>query len=162
VNGPFRAALVIYFPVLAAYILPALFLLPVGVTFTLLAIFDPTLPLSSAAAYDLWIIGPLAAAVVVLLIGRLLVSFYQRGNSSRISFVAIWGTFTAALFTALWFGVVILTSIGASETPPSIFLRMTALGAASLTLAAQVFVIPWLLFTCRRFLPMNKEFSHAN
>lgn len=161
-NGPVKAALVIYFPVLAAFILPALFLLPVGVTFTLLAIFDPTLPLSSAATYDLWIIGPLAAAVVVFVIGRMAVSCYQHGISSRIILIAIWGSFTAALFAALWFGVIILTSIGASETPPEIFLRMTALGAASLTLAAQVFVIPWLLFACRKFLPMKREFGHAN
>jgi hypothetical protein len=57
--------------------------------------------------------------------------------------------------------MVILTSIGASETPPTIFLQMTALGAASLTLAAQVFVIPWLLFACRKCLPTKSEFSLA-
>jgi hypothetical protein len=91
----------------------------------------------------------------------MLVSFYQRGNTSRIVFIAIWGSFTAALFAALWFGVTILTSIGASETPPYIFLRMTALGAAGLTLAGQVFVIPWLLFACRKILPMKRDFDHA-
>ena len=154
-NGLLKTTIAIYLPVLAAYILPALFLLPVGVTFTLLAIFDPTLPLSSAATYDLWIIGPLTAAVVVFLIGRMLVSFYQRRYSSRIIFMAMWGSFTAALFAALWFGVIILTSIGATETPPDVFLRITACGAAGLTLCAQVFVIPWLLFTCRRMLPIK-------
>jgi len=151
-NGLLKTTLVIYLPVLAAYILPALFLLPVGVTFTLLAIFDPTLPLSSAATYDLWIIGPLTAAVVVFLIGRRLVSSYQHGYSPRIFLIAVWGWFTTALFAALWFGVIILTSIGATETPPDVFLRITAFGAAGLTLCAQVFVIPWLLFTCRREL----------
>lgn len=160
-NSPLKSAFVIYFPVLAAYILPALFLLPVGVTFTLLAIFDPTLPLSSAATYNLWIIGPLAAAVGVFLIGRGLISLYRHGSSSRMIIIAIWGLFMVSLFAALWFGVVILTSIGASETPPYIFLRMTALGAAGLTLAAQVFVIPWLLFACRKILPMKRDFDHA-
>lgn len=154
-NSLLKTTIVIYLPVLAAYILPALFLLPVGVTFTLLAIFDPTLPLSSAATYDLWIIGPLTAAVVVILIGRMLVSSYQHGYSPRIFLIAVWGWFTTALFAALWFGVIILTSIGATETPPDVFLRITAFGAAGLTLCAQVFVIPWLLFTGRRMLPIK-------
>lgn len=154
-NSLLKATIVIYLPVLAAYILPALFLLPVGVTFTLLAIFDPTLPLSSAATYDLWIIGPLTAAVVVILIGRLSVSSYQHGYSPRIILITMWGWFTTALFAALWFGVIILTSIGAAETPPDVFLHLTASGAVGLTLCAQVFVIPWLLISCRRMLPIK-------
>jgi hypothetical protein len=160
VISPSKASLVIYLPVLAAYFIPAFFLLPVGVTFSLLAIFDPTVTFAQAVSYDLWIIGPLAAAVGVFLIDRGLISFYLRGFSSRIIIIAIWGSFMVALFAAIWFGVVILTSIGASETPPYIFLRMTALGAAGLTLAAQVIVIPWLLFACRKFLPMKRDFDH--
>lgn len=159
--SPSKASFVIYLPVLAAYFMPAFFLLPVGVIFSLLAIFDQTVTFAQAVSYDLWIIGPLAAAVGVFLIGQELISLYRRGSSSRMIIIAIWGLFMVALFAALWFGVVILTSIGASETPPIIFLQMTALVAASLTLAAQVFVIPWLLFACRKLLPMNKEFSHA-
>jgi hypothetical protein len=159
--SPSTASLVIYCPVLTAYLLPAFFLLPVGVTISLLAIFDPTVTFAQAVSYDLWIIGPLAAAIGVFFVGRGLVSFYLRGYSPRMIIIAIWGSFMAALFAALWPGVVILTSIGASETPPAIFLKMTALGAASLTLAAQIFVIPWLLFAGRRFLQINKEFSHA-
>ncbi len=160
--SPSTTSLVIYLPVLTAYVFPAVFLLPVGVTISLLAIFDPTVTFAQAVSYDLWIIGPLAAAIGVFFVGRGLVSFYLRGYSPRIFIIiAIWGSFAVALFAALWFGVVILTSIGASETPPTIFLQMTALVATSLTLAAQVFMIPWLLFACRKFLPINKEFSHA-
>ena len=159
--SPSKASLVIYCPVLIAYFIPAFFLLPVGVTFSLLAIFDPAVTFAQTVSYDLWIIGPLAAAVGVFFVGRGLVSFYQRGFSPKMILIAIWGSFMVALFAALWFGMVILTSIGASETPPTIFLQMTALGAASLTLAAQVFVIPWLLFACRKFLPTKREFSLA-
>jgi hypothetical protein len=159
--SPSKASLVIYLPVLAAYFMPAFFLLPVGVTFSLLAIFDPTVTFAQAVSYDLWIIGPLAAAVGVFLIGRRLVSLYQREFFPWMIIIAIWGLFMVALFAALWLGAVILTSIGASETPPYIFPRMTAIGAAGLTLSAQVFVIPWLLFACRKFLPAKSEFSHA-
>jgi len=161
VVSPSKVSLVIYLPVLAVYMIPALFLIPVAVTYSLLAIFDPTVTFTQALAYDLWIIVPIAAAAVVFFVGQGLVSLYQRGFSPRIIVIAIWGLFTVTLFSALWFGVIILTSIGASETPPYIFLRITGLGAAGLTLAGQVFVIPWLIFTCRKFLPMKTEVGDA-
>jgi hypothetical protein len=161
VVSPSKVSLVICLPVLAAYLIPAIFLLPVGVTFSLLAIFDPTVTFTQALSYDLWIIVLIAAAAVVFFVGRGLVSFYQRGLSPRVIVIAIWGLFTVTLFFALWFGVIILTSIGASETPPYIFLRITGLGAVGLTLAGQVFVIPWLFFTCRKLLPMKTEVGDA-
>lgn len=160
--SPSKVSFVIYLPVLAAYIIPALFLLPVGVTFSLLAIFDPTVTITQALSYDLWIIVPIAAAAFVFFAGRGLVSLSQRGFSPRVIVITIWGLFTITLFSALWIGVIILTSIGASETPLHIFLRITGFGAAGLTLAGQVFVIPWLIFTCRKFLPMKTEVGDAN
>lgn len=156
-NSSSKVTLIIFLPVIAAYILPALFLLPVGVTFTLIAIADPTLPFSSAASFDKWIIGPIVAAMIVFYLGRMLVSFYQRGFFPRPMLIAIWGLFTTTLFAALWFGVSILTSIGATETPLPIFLRKTACGAAGLTLFAQFLVIPWLVFIYQKVFSGDKR-----
>ncbi len=119
--SPSKVSFVIYLPVLAAYIIPALFLLPVGVTFSLLAIFDPTVTITQALSYDLWIIVPIAAAAFVFFAGRGLVSLSQRGFSPRVIVITIWGLFTITLFSALWIGVIILTSIGASENSATHF-----------------------------------------
>ena len=135
----------IFAPVLIAFLLPALFLMPTGVLFTLIALFDPTVTISDAISYDMWIIGPVLAALGVFIIGIGLNSLHLRSNSSRSAWLATWAIFSIALFFALWIGTTIITSIGASETPPHVFLKMTALIAAGLTLLGQILVIPWLI-----------------
>lgn len=144
-----KFSLFVFAPVLITFFLPALFLLPAGVLFTLIAVLDPTIPVSSAVTYDMWIIGPVLAAFGVFFMGRVLYSRYLRGRSHRSVWGSIWGVFSVTLFLAIWIVITILTSIGASETPSSIFLSLTALIAAGVILLAQALVIPWLIFVSR-------------
>ena len=143
-NPTSKFSLLVFAPVLIAFLLPALFLLPTGVLLTLLAIFDPTVPSSSAASYDMWIFGPVAAAFGLFLAGRWLHALFQRGRSPRAAWIVIWAVFSFALFIAIWVGFSVLSSVGASDTRVHIFLSWTALIAAGLTLLAQPLVILWL------------------
>jgi len=147
-----KFSLLVFAPVLLAFLLPAMFLLPTGVLFTLLAIFDPTVPFSSAASYDMWIFGPVAAAFGLFLAGRWLHALFQRGRSPRAAWIVIWAVFSFALFIAIWVGFSVLSSVGASDTRVHIFLSWTALIAAGLTLLAQPLVILWL-YAVSRMLP---------
>ena len=144
-----KFSVIAFAPVLIAFLLPALFLLPSGVLLTLIAFSDPTVPLSSAASFDLWIMGPIAAAFGLFIAGRGLYSLHLREHSARVAWMATWAVFSVALFLANWIGLTILTSIGASDTPEHTFLCMTAIFAAGLTLLAQAFVIPWLIVVSR-------------
>ena len=72
-------------------------------------------------------------------------SLHLRSNSSRSAWLGTWAVFSIALFFAVWIGTTLITSIGASETPPLVFLKMTALITTGLTLLGQILVIPWLI-----------------
>jgi len=142
-------SLLVFAPVLVAFLLPALFLLPSGVLFTLLAVVDPTVPLSGAVSYDMWIIGPVAAAICLFLVGKRLHSSSLRRRSPRAAWAVIWVVFSAALFIAIWIGLSVLTSVGASDMTAALFVTWTASMAAGLTLLAQALVIPWLYAVSR-------------
>jgi len=146
-----KFSLIVFAPVLIAFLIPASFLLPVGVLLTLIAIFDPTIPLSSAATYNLWIIGPALAALGLYFVGRGLYSLHLRRWSHRAIWLATWVIYSVLLFLAIWIGFAILVSVGASDKPIRIFLSLTALFAAGLTLLAQAFVVPWLIAVSRMF-----------
>jgi hypothetical protein len=144
-----RFSIMVFAPVLVAFLLPPMFLLPGGVLLVLIAMFDPTVPFSGAASYSIWVIGPVVTAFGIFLAGRWLHPFYMRAPSASVAWVVIWALFSAELFIAAWLGVAVLTSLGASETPLHIFLSTTALGAALLTLLAQLIAIPWLYAVSR-------------
>ena len=144
-----KFSLLVFAPVLVTFLLPVLFLLPTGVLLTLIAMLDPTISLSSAASYCMWIIGPILAAISLFFIGRGLYSPRRRGRSPRSIWLATWAVFSVALFLAIWVGVTGLTSIGASETPSHIFLRVTDFIAAGLTLLSQALEVPWLVVVLR-------------
>jgi len=139
-----KFSLVVFAPVLAAFLLPALFLLPAGFLMTLLAIFDSAGSFSGIPGYDLWIIAPVAAACILFVAGRGLPSLHHRGWSLKAAWTVTWVVFSTVLFLAFWFGMTVISSIGASDKPVHIFLAWTAIFAAGLTGMAQLLVIPWL------------------
>jgi hypothetical protein len=57
-----------------------------------------------------------------------------------------------AAFVAVWFGLTVLTSVGASDHPTTDFLCWTSLVAAALTLLAQALLVPWLIAVSRVWL----------
>ena len=147
-----KFSLLVYAPVLIALLLLALFLLPASVLITLISIFDPTVPFSTAISYGIWVIAPIVAVVSLFLFGRWLHVYSLGGHSSRIVWAIIWVVFSLALFIVIWMVLSILSSIGASDTPARTFFGRTALIAAILTLPSQVFMIPWL-YAVSRILP---------
>jgi hypothetical protein len=144
-----KFSLVVFAPVLAAFLLPALFLLPAGILLSLLDIFDSAGSFSGIPGYDLWIIAPVAAACILFLAGRELFFFHHRGFSPSATWTVTWLVFSTVLCLAFWFGVTVLSSIGASDKPLHIFLAWTAIFAAGLTGMAQLLVIPWLYIVSR-------------
>lgn len=155
-----KFSVIVFAPVLIAFLLPALFHLPGGVLLTLIAFIDPTFSFSDSAAYNMWILGPVTADFGLFLAGRGLYSLHRRARSARVAWMATWAVFSVALFLANWVGVTILTSIGASDTPEHTFLCMTAIFAAGLTLLAQALVIPWLSVVSR-ILPRSNAIDSA-
>ena len=140
-----KFSLLVFAPVLVTFLLPDLFLLPTGILLILITIFDPTVSISDVISFNMWVIGPVLAAFGLFLAGKGLHSHHLRGRSPRVAWMVTWIVFSSALFLAFWIGVIMLTSIGATETPAHIFLGFTALMAAGMTMLAQAFVIPWLV-----------------
>lgn len=58
-----RFSLLVFAPVLIAFLLPAAFLLPVSVVLTSFTLSGLSISLSSAFSYDMWIIGPILEPV---------------------------------------------------------------------------------------------------
>jgi len=144
-----KFSLLVFAPVLMAFLLPASLLLPVGGLIILGAIFDPAVSFTGALSYNLWVIGPVTTACGLSLIRIWRYSFYRCARSIRSAWTVIWSVFTIALIITIWFGVSVLTSIGASDKPLSIFPSWTALLTVLLTLLAQMLAIPWLYAVSR-------------
>jgi hypothetical protein len=149
VNTASRFSFFVFSPVLITFLAPTLFLLPGGVLFALIAISDPTVALYSAFSYNLWIIGPVILSITIFLAGRGLYFLLLNRSAPFLIWLSTWIILSSMLFLALWFDMIILTSVGASETPTHIFLGMTGFLAAGLTLLSQVFLIPWLVMINR-------------
>lgn len=139
----------VFAPLLLAFLLPALSLLPSGVLVTLLGIFDPTTSVSEGLGYQAWVCGPIVAAVGLFLAGIWFHALYLRRRSRKTVWVIIWVVFSVALFAAAWLGISLLTSIGASDYPAGDFFQWTASAAALLTVACQPGVGLWLFVSAR-------------
>lgn len=139
----------VFAPLLIAFLLPALPLLPSGVLVALFIIFDPTISVSEGVGYHAWVCGPIVAAVVLFLSGMWFHSLYLRGRSRKTVWIIIWVVFSVALFAAAWLGISLLTSIGASDYPADEFFQWTASVAALLTVACQPGVGLWLFVSAR-------------
>jgi hypothetical protein len=149
VNTASRFSFFVFSPVLITFLAPTLFLLPGGVLFALIAIADPTVALYSAFSYNLWIIGPVILSITLFIAGRGLYFLLLLGRSPLMVWLITWISLSLMLFLALWIDMIILTSVGATETPVHIFLGLTALLAAGLTFLSQVLLIPWLVMINR-------------
>jgi hypothetical protein len=143
-------SLIVFAPVLIAFLLPSVFLVPSGLLVSLLALLDPTISLSEAASYNLWAFGPTWVALALFFTGRGLHSLHKRQRSPYTVWLVTWIIISLMLFLAIWLWVTLITSIGASDMPEQVFLGFTAKVAAGLTLLAQALVIPWLVAVSRK------------
>jgi hypothetical protein len=151
-KSKFGFSIIVFAPLLLAFLLPALSLLPSGILVTLFSIFDPAISVSEGVGYIAWVCSPILAAVGLFLTGMWFHSLYLRGRSRKTVWIAIWIVFSVALFAAAWLGISLLTSIGASDYPADEFFQWTASVAALLTVACQPGVVLWL-FVSSRILP---------
>jgi hypothetical protein len=145
----FGFSILVFSPLLIAFLLPALLLLPAGILLALISVLDPTISIPEGVGYNAWVCSPIVTAVGLFLAGIWFHSLYVRGRSPKMVWTAIWAVFSVALFVAAWLGVSILTSIGASDYPANRFLQWTASVAALLTLALQPAVGLWLFVSSR-------------
>lgn len=106
----FGFSALVFAPLLIAFLLLALFLLPAGFLLTVISVFDPTISLSDGVGFNAWVFSPMAAAFVLFLTGMGFHSLYIRGRSRKTVWIAIWLVFSVALFVAAWLGISILTS----------------------------------------------------
>ena len=148
-KAAFGFSVILFAPLLIAFLLPALLLLPSGILVTLFSIFDPTISVSEGVGYIVWVCSPIVAAAGLLLTGMWFHSLYLRGRSRKTIWITIWAVFSVALFAAAWLGISLLTSIGASDYPADEFFRWTASVAALLTVACQPGVGLWLFVSAR-------------
>jgi hypothetical protein len=158
-----RFSLLIFAPVLVAFLLPTWFLVPTAVLFTLSAIADPTVSLASIASFDMWAVGPILAALGLFFAGRALHGLHLCGRSRAAAWIATWAVCSAAAFVAVWFGLTVLTSVGASDHPIPAFLCWTALVAAALALLAQALLVPWLIAVSKVWIwvQTRERIAHA-
>jgi hypothetical protein len=145
----FRFSILVFAPLLVAFLLPAFHLLPSGILMILISIFDPTIAVSEGFGYNAWVCSPILAAVGLFLTGMWFHSLYLRERSRKTVWITIWVVFSFALFAAAWLGISLLTSIGASDYPADEFFQWTASVAALLTVACQPGVVLWLFVSSR-------------
>jgi hypothetical protein len=139
-----RFSLLVFAPLYVAFLTPALLLLPTGVLVTLISMLDARVPVIEAAGYGVWVLGPIVAALGLLVTGIRLHPLWVRGRSHTVAWTVIWVVFSISLFVAMWFGTTIVTSIGASDYETGEFLRWTTAVAVLITLALQPGVGLWL------------------
>jgi hypothetical protein len=147
-----RFSLLVFAPVLVAFLLPTWFLVPNAVLFTVSGIADPTISLASIVSFDMWAVGPVLAVLGLFLAGRALYRLNLCDHFRPGAWIATWAVGSAAGFVAKWFGLTVFTSLGASDHTTADFLCMTALVAAALTPLAQVLLVPWLIAVSRMWI----------
>ena len=158
-----RFSLLVFAPVLVAFLLPTWFLVPNAVLFTLSGIADPTVSLASIVSVDMWAVGPVLAVLGLFFAGKALHRLHLRDHSRAAAWIATWAVCSVAAFVAVGFGLTVFTSLGASDHPIADFLRLTALVAAALTLLAQALLVPWLIAVSKVWIwvQTRKRIAHA-
>lgn len=154
-----RSSLLVFGPLYAALLLFTLLLLPTSLLLTSIGLLDAKVSLSEVSGHGAWALGPVLVGIGLLLVGAWLYPLYARGYSSPAAWAGVWAVFSIALFGVTWFGIIVLTSLGASDYPSGAFLRWTLTVAALLTLALQPGV--WLWLTLSRRILRSVEPTHS-
>jgi hypothetical protein len=155
IKPAFKFSLLVFSPLLLAFLIPSACLVPSAALLFLIGIFDPATSLTDSASYLAWVYAPVLAAAILFLVGTGLHALHRRGMLRKAFWAAVWAVFTIALFLAAWFGIFLLGSIGASDKPIDQYLKYTALTAAIFTLLCQPGVGLWLYFAGRNLQKQN-------
>jgi hypothetical protein len=140
-----RYSLLLFAPLVVLLLIPVPCLGSECLLLTAIHFSDPSsLDPRGLAGFCAWGLGPLPAAAVIFALG--LAGFRLTGGTrpQRIGRLAVWAMFTLTALSVAWYGIILVTSIGASETPPMKFLGITFLMALGVIVLGQPLVLLWL------------------
>jgi hypothetical protein len=143
-------SLLLFSPVLLLLLLPVPCLGSECILLTLIQLADPSqLEPGGLTGFCAWALGPLLAAAVIFALG--LTGYHLTGKDCprRIDWVGTWALFCLTAFGVAWYAIILVTSIGASETPPEKFLAITALMALTVITLGQPLILLWLFLVSR-------------
>jgi hypothetical protein len=140
-----RYSLLLFAPLIVLLLIPVPCLGSECLLLTAIHLSDPSsLGPRGLAGFCAWGLGPLPAAAVVFALGLAGYRLTSRTRLQRIGRFAVWGGFSTTAFLVAWYGIILVTSIGASETPPMEFLGITAQIALAVVVLGQPLVLLWL------------------
>lgn len=140
-----RYSLLLFAPLIVLVLIPVPCLGSECLLLTAIHLADPSsLEPRGLAGFCAWGLGPLPAAAVIFALG--LVGYWLTSGTcpQRIGRLAVWAMFTLTALLVAWYGIILVTSIGASETPPTKFLGITFMMALAVIVLGQPLVLLWL------------------
>lgn len=158
-------SLLLFFPLLLLLLLPVPCLGSQCALLMAAWLFDPTsFDSGGPSGFCAWALGPLLAAAVIFVLGLASYMLTGRPNARRTGRIAVWALFTATGFLVVWFATILVTSIGASETPPGEFLALTAGMALTVVTLGQPLILLWLSLVNRIWathIPLGPQSAEA-
>ena len=140
-----RYSLLLFAPLLVLMLLPVPCLGSECLLLTSTQFIDPSsMEPGGLAGFCGWALGPLPAAVVIFALGLLGYRLTGGTRPQRFGRVAVWAMFSLSACVVAWYMIILVTSIGASETPPMKFLGLTALMALAVIVLGQPLILLWL------------------
>jgi len=140
-----RYSLLLLAPLLVLMLLPVPCLGSECILLTSSRLTDPSsMEPDDPAGFCAWALGPLPAAAIVFALGLLGYRLTGESRSQQRGRIVVWAMFSLAAYVVSWYGIILVTSIGATETPPMKFLGITALMALAVIVLGQPLVLLWL------------------
>jgi hypothetical protein len=140
-----RFSLLLFVPLLVLMLLPVPCLGSECILLTSSRLTDPSsVEPDGLAGFCVWALGPLPAAAVIFALGLLGYRLTGGPYPQQVGRIVVWAMFSLAAYVVAWYGIILVTSIGASETPPMKFLGITALMALAVFVLGQPLVLRWL------------------
>ena len=158
-----RYSLLLFAPLLVLLVLPVPCLGSECVLLTLSQLTDPSsLDTRDLVGFCAWALGPLSAAAVFFALGLAGYRLTSGTRPQRIGRLAVWAMFTLTALSVAWYSIILVTSIGASETPPMQFLGITFLMALAVIVLGQPLVLLWLSLVDRIWRAHGQGEATAN
>lgn len=140
-----KSALVFFGPLMVVSVVPALGLLPLCAPDVLEKL---VIPAATPSRMCGWAFAPVLGATCVfaaglastLLLGR------RRGLTRKIGWGLVWLFFSILAFALIWYALLTIPAMAASEAAPWTYITNAAILAALLMLPLQIAVVLWLRF----------------
>ena len=138
-------SMLLFFPLLLLLLLPVPCLGSQCALLVSIRVIEPSsLDPGGPGGFCAWALGPLPAAAVIFALGLAGYWLTGRPNPRRIGWAAVWVMFTTVGYLVAWYAIILVTSIGASETPLGEYLAITSLMALTVVAIGQPLILFWL------------------